>query len=340
MTVQTSTSAEAPAVDEKPAPSRGSSVMRVLRAMRIDRFSGVYVLVLLIVLFGIWVPDTFLTVSNVLVIASSVAITAMIAIVLLLPLAAGVFDLSVAANVGLATVVALDLVSRGDNIVLAMLAAIGVSAVVGLFNGFVVNILHVDSLIATLGTSSLLAAASYWVCDGGQITLPSNSSLNNLGVGSWLQIPKPTVYLIVVAIVLWYLLEYTPLGRAIYATGGNMQAARLAGVRVNRIVLFTLVAAGVLIGVIGVVLASMLGSGNPTVGTSYLLPAFSAAFLGTTQVIPGRFNVPGTVVAIVLLSTGVEGLQLAGAPVWVTDVFDGAALILAVALAARGSRRT
>lgn len=338
--MQTSTTSHAPATDPPKVVRRRNLAIGLLRTMRIDRYSGLYVLALLVVLFGIWVPQTFLTVSNLRVIASSAAITAMIAIVLLLPLAAGVFDLSVAANVGLATVVTLDLVSHGDNLVLAMFAAIGVSAVVGLFNGFVVNTLHVDSLIATLGTSSLLAAASYWVCDGGQITLPSNSSLNNLGVGSWLQIPKPTVYLIVLAIIVWYLLEYTPLGRAVYATGGNMQAARLAGVRVNRIVLFTLIAGGVLIGVIGVVLASMLGSGNPTVGTSYLLPAFSAAFLGATQVIPGRFNVPGTIVAIALLSTGVKGLQLAGAPVWVTDVFDGVALILAVALAARASRRT
>jgi ribose transport system permease protein len=335
MTVQTTVTPE-PAGAETPNQSRRAS--RVWRGLRLDKLSGLYVWILLCVIFAVWVPQTFATWSNAQVIASGAAITAMIAMVLLVPLAAGVFDLSVAANVGLATVITLNLVSNHHPIGVAVIVAVAVSTAVGVFNGFVVNNLHVDSFIATLGTSSLLAALSYWVCNGGQISLPANSSLNSLGIGSWGGIPKPAIYALVLAALLWYFLEYTPTGRSIYATGGNMQAARLAGVRVRRIVFSTLAASGFLTGLIGVILASVLGSGNPSVGPSYLLPAFSAAFLGATQILAPRFNVPGTLVAIVLLSTGVQGLQLVGAPVWVTDLFDGAALIVAVALAARAAR--
>jgi ribose transport system permease protein len=335
MTVQTTVTPE-PAGTERQNGSRRAS--RVWRGLRLDKLSGLYVWILLCVIFAVWVPQTFATWSNAQVIASGAAITAMIAMVLLVPLSAGVFDLSVAANVGLATVVTLNLVSNKHPIGEAVIVAVAVSTAVGVFNGFVVNNLHVDSFIATLGTSSLLAALSYWVCNGGQISLPASSSLNSLGIGSWAGIPKPAIYALVLAALLWYFLEYTPTGRSIYATGGNMQAARLAGVRVRRIVFGTLAVSGFLTGLIGVILASVLGSGNPSVGPSYLLPAFSAAFLGATQILAPRFNVPGTLVAIVLLSTGVQGLQLVGAPVWVTDLFDGAALIAAVALAARAAR--
>jgi ribose transport system permease protein len=335
MTIHTTVSPE-PAGTEAPGrPRRGS---RVWRGLRPEKLSGLYVWILLCVIFGVWAPQTFPTWSNVQVIASGAAITAMIALVLLVPLSAGVFDLSVAANVGLSTVITLNLVSSRHSIAEAVIVAVAVSTAVGVFNGFVVNNLHVDSFIATLGSSSLLAALSYWVCNGGQITLPTDSSLNSLGIGSWIGIPKPAIYALVLAAVLWYFLEYTPTGRSIFATGGNMQAARLAGLRVRRIVFGTLAASGFLTGLIGVILASVLGSGNPSVGPSYLLPAFSAAFLGATQILAPRFNVPGTLVAIILLATGVQGLQLVGAPVWVTDLFDGAALIVAVALAARASR--
>jgi ribose transport system permease protein len=335
MTAQTTVTPEPAGADTQKRPHRAS---RVWRGLRLEKLSGLYVWILLCVIFGVWVPQTFATWSNAQVIASGAAITAMIALVLLVPLSAGVFDLSIAANVGLATVITLNLVSNRHSIGVAVIVAVAVSTAVGVFNGFVVNNLHVNSFIATLGTSSLLAALSYWVCNGGQISLPANSPLNSLGVGSWGGIPKPAIYALVLAALLWYFLEYTPTGRSIYATGGNMQAARLAGVRVRRIVFCSLAASGFLAGLIGVILASVLGSGNPSVGPSYLLPAFSAAFLGATQILAPRFNVPGTLVAIVLLATGVQGLQLVGAPVWVTDLFDGAALIVAVALAARAAR--
>jgi ribose transport system permease protein len=145
--------------------------------------------------------------------------------------------------------------------------------------------------------------------------------------------------MLVLAAVIYIVIEYLPVGRYLYASGGNPLAARLAGVRVDRIVFGSLVASSLVAGFAGVVLAARIGTASPDIGPSYLLPAFSAVFLGSTQIKPGRVNVLGTLIAIYLLATGVKGLQLAGAPSYTNNLFNGAALIIAVALAARSARK-
>jgi len=145
--------------------------------------------------------------------------------------------------------------------------------------------------------------------------------------------------MVLLALILWWLLEYTPAGRYLYSVGGNPQAARLAGIRVGRITTGAFLISGFVAALSGILLAAELGSASPDVGTPYLLPAFSAVFLGATQILPGRVNVLGTLIAIFLLATGVKGLQLAGAPGYINDLFNGVALIIAVALAVRSRRR-
>jgi ribose transport system permease protein len=137
--------------------------------------------------------------------------------------------------------------------------------------------------------------------------------------------------MILVAVVVSYFLEFTPAGRLVYATGGNIEAARLAGVRTSLVIVTCLVVNGVVASFCGVLVSSRLSTGDPTIGPSYLLPAIAAAFLGSTQFRGGRYNVWGTVVAVYVLATGVKGLQLAGAPVWTPDMFNGVALLVAVA---------
>jgi ribose transport system permease protein len=229
--------------------------------------------------------------------------------------------------------------SHGWHPVLSVVVAIAVAAAVGAINGLVVVRFRVNSFIATLGMSSILAAAAYWVVDGQTITEGFSEKFLNLGTQQLLGLPLPFYFMLVLAIVIYLVLEHLPIGRFLFATGGNGQAARLAGVRVDRIVFGSLVASASVAGLTGVVLAARLGTASADVGPSYLLPVFSAVFLGATQIKAGRVNVLGTLVAIYLLATGVKGLQLAGAPVYVNDLFNGAALIIAVSLAARTARR-
>jgi ribose transport system permease protein len=324
------TSEHAHAEQEK--PRRGFS-------LGMDRFSGLYVWAALIIIFGIWVPDTFLRVNTLTIILGDQAITAMLALGIIIPLAAGVFDLSFAGVCGVAVAVTAWAQVAGWNPAAAALLAVLVATAIGAVNGFVVVKLKVNSFIATLGMSSLLLALTYWITDGVQIVSGFADWFLDLGTLQIIGIPLPFYAMVVLAIVVYIVIEYLPIGRYLYASGGNPVAARLAGVRVDRIVFGSLVVSSLVAGLAGVVLAARLGTASPDIGPSYLLPAFSAVFLGSTQIKPGRVNVVGTLIAIYLLATGVKGLQLAGAPVYVDDLFNGAALIIAVALAARSARK-
>ncbi|WP_448624245.1 ABC transporter permease [Geodermatophilus sp. URMC 64] len=321
-----------PEVEEPGARRKGFS-------LGLDRFSGLYVWAALIIVFAIWVPDTFLTVNNATIILGNEAITAMLALGIVIPLAAGVFDLSFAGVAGLSVAVTAWAQVEGFNPLVAALLAIVVATLIGAVNGFVVVGLKVSSFIATLGMSSLLLAATFWVTDGKQIVSGFSEGFLDLGNTRVLGIPLPFYAMLILAAVIYILIEYLPVGRYLYASGGNPVAARLAGVRVDRIVFGSLVASSLIAGIAGVVLAARIGTASPDIGPSYLLPAFSAVFLGSTQIKPGRVNVVGTLIAIYLLATGVKGLQLAGAPNYTDDLFNGAALIIAVALAARSARK-
>ena len=314
-------------------PTRGRRKLFVV--LGFDRFSGLYVWAALILIFSLWVPDLFDTASNARIIAGSQAITAMVAMGLIVPVACGAFDLSIAGTLGVSCCVVIWFQANHHGWFLGIIVALLVGLVVGLVNSLIVVRLHVDSFIGTLGMSSILLAGTEWITGGGQIANGISPTFTAIGQKQIIGLPLPVFYMIGLAIVLWWLLEYTPVGRYLYGIGGNPQAARLAGIRVGRITTGAFLLSGLVAAFSGIILAAQIGSASPNVGGAYLLPAFSAVFLGATQVFPGRVNVPGTLIAIFLLATGVKGLQLAGAPAYINDLFNGAALIIAVALAAR-----
>lgn len=302
----------------------------------LDRFSGLYVWAILLVVFSLWIPELFDTAQNFRIIASSQAVAAIVAMGLLVPVACGVFDLSIAGTLGVAETLTIYMQANGHGTFVGIALSLVAGLVIGLVNAFVVIKLRVDSFIATLGMSSILTALVLAITDGAFISGPStNGAFSGFGQNKLWGLPFPVFYMIGLGVILWWLLEYTPIGRYLYGIGGNPQAARLAGVRVNRITTGAFVVSGVVASFAGIVLAAELGSGSPGVGDQYLLPAFSAVFLGATQIRPGRVNVLGTLIAIFLLATGVKGLQLAGAPSYIENLFNGAALIVAVALSAR-----
>ncbi len=305
----------------------------------VERFAGVYVWALIIVVFSLWVPNLFLTTVTFRVMIAQQAITLILALGLMVPVAAGAFDLSIAGTLSVSSAIAVWFQTNHHGWIPGIIAALLVGAVIGLINGFLVVKCGVDSFISTLGMSSVLSAGSYWVLNSQQVVKGIDPQFVAFGQHQILGLPLAVYYAIAVGIVLFVVLQYRPIGRSIYATGGNQQAARLAGVRTGRIVTGSLVTSGVLAALAGVLLASQVANATPDAGAPFLLPAFSAVFLGATQIVPGRMNVLGTVLAILLLATGVTGLQLAGAQAYITQLFDGVALILAVALAVRSVKR-
>ncbi|HEX6715037.1 MAG TPA: ABC transporter permease [Thermoleophilaceae bacterium] len=322
------------------APARGGRASRVARALSFRNISAIYVFIVLFVTFSLWVPDTFLSGDTWRSLISSQAVTAMLAVGLVIALSAGAFDLSIGATLGFgAILIGWLLVPRGIPMVPAIAITILAGAVVGLANGLLMVKVRIDSFIATLGMSSILLAMIAWISGQQQITGLSNS-FQKLGTTEIFGLTLPVYLMLAVALVAWYVLELTPVGRHIYATGGNTEAARLAGVRTSAVVVLALVCCGAIATFSGLLVTSALGTADPTIGPAYLLPAFSAAFLGSTQFRGGRFNVWGTVLAVYVLATGVKGLQLAGAPIWIPDLFNGVALLLAVGLAKyQGSAR-
>ncbi|GAC1382668.1 MAG: ABC transporter permease [Marmoricola sp.] len=303
------------------------------------RFSGLYIWAAIIVVFGVLVPQTFLTVQTATGIATNEAVTIIVAVGLLFSLAAGGFDLSMVQNLGFAAVVVATLSTVGGHGPwFSALVAIALSTAVGAINGFFVSVIRINSLIATLAMTSILLAATRLV-SGQQFRGPLPDALRETSNAEPAGIPILVLFALIVAAVAWYLLEHTPFGRRLYATGANPEAAFLAGVRTGRHLFASFVITGFAAGLAGVLLAGKIGSVGPDIGPSYLLPSFAACFLGTTQLKPGKFNVWGTILSILLLATGVKGLQLLGGEQWITDAFNGLALLTAVSVAVVSARR-
>jgi ribose transport system permease protein len=316
-----------------PAWQTPSRRERLKRAMSFRNASALYIFVLLFVVFSLWEPATFLTSQTWRLLLDNQAITAMAAIALVVPLSAGVVDLAVGSEVGMAAILVAWLLARHG---LPVPLAIGLTLVAGIAIGVAISLLivraHIGSFIATLGMSSVLLAIIDWV-SGSQQILNLGSGFQAIATDTLFGITYPVYVLALISLLVWYFLERTRSGRRVYATGGNAEAARLAGVRTSRVILLAAVSCGVITAIAGILESAQLATGDPTISTSYLLPAFAAAFLGSTQFRGGRFNVPGTLVAVAVLAVGVQGLELAGAPVWLPNLFDGTALLLAVGFA-------
>jgi ribose transport system permease protein len=322
--------ATAPGVREPATPVRTRPPLgaRLARGLAFDRIGAVYVWLGIIVLFSLWVPETFPNLATAKQILNANAITALAALSITIPLSARVFDLSFAGVMTLTGVTVAHLIAKaGVPVVPAILLALGVGLGVGLINAIVVVVMKIDSFIGTLATGSLIAALVTMITKEVPITdAKLGGAFAKIGQTSVDGITLSVFYCAVVAIGIWYLLEHTATGRRLYATGFNPDAARLAS--------------GGLAGATGIILASTLGSGSPTAGAPYLLPAFAAAFLGATQLKHGRFNAGGTIIAVLLLGTGVTGLALANAPQWAGDMFVGVVLIAALALTGLQRRTT
>jgi len=306
--------------------------MRLPRGFGFDRFSGLYLWAVLIVAFSIWQSE-FRTIVTAHTVAGERSISAILGLAIIIPLACGAFDLSVGAIANFATINAVIFINDGYSWPTAAIFAVLISVVIGVVNGFFVVRLHVSSFITTLGIGSVITALQVVFTNNTQPVQPGSQSWSDFTNRPVFGFQIVFVYMLVLAVILWWVMQHTPVGRYLYAIGSSPEAARLAGVQVNRFTWISLIASATIAGIAGVMFGSLTGP-SLTYGSGLLLPAFAAAFLGSTQIIPGRFNVWGTVMSIFVLATGVEGLQLAYPNAqWLDPLFSGAALVLAVAIA-------
>jgi ribose transport system permease protein len=301
------------------------------------RISAVYLWLLFFVIFSAINPQTFPTSATFRLVFSEGAVTCMLALAFLVPLAANTYDLSIGAvmSLSLSLCIWFNLhtgLPAGAGAALAVLAC----TLVGAVSGFVVVRLRVNSFIATLGMSQVLLAAALFISSNRQLIASFPDGYSNLGLDQIAGVPLVLVYLVVLAIVLWFVLEHTPVGRYLFATGGNEQAARLTGVRTDGVIWGSLIASGAIAGLAGVVLSMRSGIFTSSIGPGYLFPAVAAVFLGASQ-FQQRPNVWGTLIAYFALAFGIQGLALSSSSgaVWSQPLFEGVALIIAVAFASR-----
>jgi ribose transport system permease protein len=317
-----------------PPDPRRRAVIRTLAELALPA-----ILIALLIGFSLARPEVFPTVANIRGILLVQSVLAILAIGVMFPLIVGHFDLSIGGNLGLGAILVTGLPSlQGLELLPSIVIALIACTLVGLLNGILVMVVKLNSFISTLAVGLILAGLTDWYT-GSQILFQGiPTELPQFGKDRLFEIPFPVLLVVVVTLVAWFFLKYTPAGRYLYAIGGSPEAARLSGVRVTRLGIGAFVISGFLAGVAGVLESAVIGTGNPTVGASFLLPAFAAVFLGATTIRVGQFNPIGTIIAVLTIAVGVAGLQLVGLPFYIEPIFNGCILIIAV-LATRMLRR-
>jgi ribose transport system permease protein len=295
------------------------------------RYGLIVAWVVLIAVFGSMRPDTFLTVGNFQGMLSSQAVLLILTLGLLPTLAAGELDLSIGGTFGVAVVLLGSLnAQHGYSIGAAIAITLGFGLLVGLVNSLLIVKVGIPSIVATLGMGTFLAGIALGITHtaipGVSTVLVDAVRTNTFGV------QLVFFYGLALTVLAWYVFALTPIGRYLFFVGAGRSVARLSGIRVDAVRVGSLVFTAVVSAVAGMLFAGLLGSADPTVGPSFLLPAYSAAFLGATAITPGRFNPWGTFIAVYFLVCGISGLQILGYEGWVVQAFYGATLILAVLL--------
>ncbi|MCL2463473.1 MAG: ABC transporter permease [Micrococcales bacterium] len=307
-------------------------------------YGMVVLTVVLFIAFAIARPHSFATVLNFKLEASSQSTLLILALAVTLPMVAGKIDLSVGYGVGLWQVLSLMLQLQGLDYRLVIVLCLVGGAVIGLCNAILVELAQVDAFIATLAMGQVIYAITYWSTGGRQITDQNGvraaafDALSRWSIGP---VPGPFIVAIVLAAMAWVVLERMPIGRYLYAVGANARAAELTGISRRKYIVGAMVASGVLVALAGILLASrQAGVAQANVGPEYLMPALTAAFLGSTTIRPGRVNALGTIVGVFIAVIGISGLQqLLPGRFFLQPLFNGLTLVAAITIASLASRR-
>jgi ribose transport system permease protein len=221
----------------------------------------------------------------------------------------------------------------------AVAVALGCGVLIGLINGAIVLYFRIHSLIVTLGVGYFVEGIVLWISNSQTIAGVDFGLVNYVIVTRLFGISLSFYYALFLCVLMWYCFEYTTVGRRLLFVGRGREVARLSGIRVDRMRLVSFVLSGLIAAGAGVLYAGMTGSADPTSGKSLLLPAFAAAFLGATSIVPGRFNPWGSFIGVYFLVTGITGLTMLGSNTLVQNLFYGGGLVVAVALSQLVRRR-
>ena len=300
--------------------------------MVLKRYYAFFALLIIFIIFSAISP-MFLTVRNIINVLRQISMLTMVAAGLTICGAAGEWDISVGGVVALTGVIVAMLLCAGINPLISVLLTLLIGTSVGFFNGMLVGILGVPSLIATLGMLSVTSGAALYVTDGKAIYAEFPSGFAFLGEGYLGPIPFPVVIMTIVIIFTYLLLENSRWGRYLYAVGENQDAAKLAGINVRFYKILSMALSSFMSSVAGITLTARLGSGQPTAGGDYLMGGLGALFIGMTTFRPGQASTIGTLLGALLMGIIVNGLLLMGISTYIQQITEGAVIIAAVAVA-------
>jgi ribose transport system permease protein len=325
----------------EPTRSELASLSRWRTFVRLLPVYGLPILtVLLIIFFSILLPDSFPTAFNARAILSDKSIIALLSLAAMVPMMAGRIDLTVGFGIVLWHILAISLqVWYGVPWPIAILIVMVCAGVVGLINGLLVEVAQIDSFIATLGTGTILYSLALWHTGGRQVIGELEPAFVDLAMRSIVGLPVLAAYVAVIAFGMWIVADRLPLGRHIYAIGANEKAAALNGIPVKRYVIGVFVFSSLLTAFTGCLLAAKFKVGQASVGLDFLLPALVGAFLGSTTIKPGRVNVWGTLVGVLILAVGISGIQQLGGAFFVEPLFNGLTLVVSIGIAGIAQRR-
>lgn len=314
-------------------PPAGRSRSLSFAADYLERLGLLLCLFVLFGIFGALQPETFLSWGNISGMLGSQAILAVVALALIVPLTANDFDMSIANVLVLSSVIVAVLNAQmGYSLAIAIPAALLMGVFVGLLNGFLITYFRIHSLIVTIGTGTFASGVATWLSGAQTISGVDFSLMNFVIVYRLFGIPVVFYYAVLLALILWYLFEHTAVGRRLLFVGRGREVARLSGINTDRVRWGALVVSGLLGAIAGVLYCGTQGAADPSSGASFQLPAFAAAFLGSTAINPGRFNAWGTLIAVYFLVIGITGLIFMGMSSYVQSMFYGGALVIAVVL--------
>jgi ribose transport system permease protein len=304
-----------------------------------QKYSILIAWAIVIVLFTLASGKIFFNWNTVSLITGTRSVVAILALAILIPLTAGDYDMSAGFMMTLANMLAVSLtIEHGVNIWTSVGVAIAVGVLVGFINGAFVIRLGIDPFIVTMGTGTFLAGVTLWVSNK-TLSGTELAPLQAVSIGKLFGIQYIFVYCLILAVVLWYIFERTSIGKKILFVGRGKEVARLSGIKVDRIRWGCLIASATLAAFAGVMYSGVTGSAKAGSCNDFLMPAFAAAFLGSTFIKPGRFNPVGCAISVYFLETGIRGLSLIGLSTYIQNIFYGAALVLAVAFSVIVRRR-
>jgi erythritol transport system permease protein len=316
----------------------------ILNLMKLRTFIALFAVLMF---FSIAAPN-FLSTANFILMSKHVALNAFLAMGMTFVIVTGGIDLSVGSIVGLCGMTAGGLILYGIelpigytvyfNVFEVVLITLGVGVFIGAINGLLITRLNVAPFIATLGTLYVARGVALLVSDGG--TFPNlvgkpdlgTTGFGWLGAGRILGLPVSIWLLVVVALAAAYLARYTPLGRHIFAVGGNERAARMSGVRINRVKMFVYMFSGLCAAIVGLIISSELMASHPATGESFELNAIAAAVLGGTSMSGGRGTIGGTIVGAFVIGVLSDGLVMMGVSSFWQMVIKGLVIIFAVVI--------